>query len=227
MDIVINIDVKAIVENEIRRIVRDSVTINNVVVEAMADQISAAPATSISDAVEVTVDTSVVAKVLDVVKPTTAETLATGQAIPDGGWEFEKAAPGHRRTKVQMALHEKELTLGRRLTPEEKGEGAAFVQLNEEAEADAKQAALNKARIDTMTNEGMAAAKKEIEEEGITPEAVNTSSLFDDPSDNVPAQDAGTAAQPDSSPTPFLDQAIADKAEIPATEEISTDSLFK
>ena len=54
---------------------------------------------------------------------------------PDSGWEFASVkGSGKRRTTEEMALHELEKEKGRRLTPEEKGEAKAKVQMDETTE---------------------------------------------------------------------------------------------
>ena len=85
---------------------------------------------------------------------------------PDSGWEFASVkGSGKRRTTEEMALHELEKEKGRRLTPEEKGEAKAKVQMDETTENTVKEATIKKARIDEIAAEGMAAASKELAEE--------------------------------------------------------------
>ena len=79
-------------------------------------------------------------------------------------WEFSPR-PGRRRSKEEIALHELELKHNRLLTPEEKGEAKAVVQIDETAEATAKETALNKNRIDGIAKEGMDAASEELAQE--------------------------------------------------------------
>ena len=81
-------------------------------------------------------------------------------------WEFSRRN-GRRRTVEEMALHDLEKEKGRRLTPEEKGEAKAFVEIDETAENKAKEDTIKKIHIDNLTAEGMAAASKELAEEGI------------------------------------------------------------
>ena len=66
-----------------------------------------------------------------------------------------------------MALHKLEKEKGRLLTPEEKGEAKAIIQIDTTTENEAKEAAIKKAHIDNLTAEGMAAASKELAEEGV------------------------------------------------------------
>ena len=79
-------------------------------------------------------------------------------------WEYGRTN-GRRRTTEEMALHDLEKQKGRRLTPEEKGEAKALVQINETAENKAKEDTIKKIRIDGITAEGIAAATKELAEE--------------------------------------------------------------
>jgi len=64
-----------------------------------------------------------------------------------------------------MALHKLEQEKGRRLTPEEKGEAKATIQIDTTTENEVKEAAIKKDRIDKIAAEGMAAASKELAEE--------------------------------------------------------------
>ena len=79
-------------------------------------------------------------------------------------WEFGPKS-GHRRTAEERAMHKVERKHGRILTPEEKGEAKALVQIDEITENKAKEDTIKKAHIDSLTAEGMAAASKELEEE--------------------------------------------------------------
>ena len=86
-------------------------------------------------------------------------------------WEFA-SQPGRRRTTEEMALHVLEKKHGRLLTPEEKGEAKALVQIDETAENRAKEDTIKKVHIDNITAEGMAAASKELAEEAQNTEGV-------------------------------------------------------
>ena len=81
-------------------------------------------------------------------------------------WEYGRRN-GRRRTTEEMALHKLEKEKGRLLTPEEKGEAKAVIQMDTTTENEAKEAAIKKAHIDNLTAEGMAAASKELAEEGV------------------------------------------------------------
>ena len=115
-------------------------------------------------------------------------------------WEFAPKS-GRRRNVAEIAMHELELKYGRLLTPEEKGETKAFIQVDEDTELKAKEDTLTKIRIDGMVTEGLAAASKELAEE-------------EDP--EVP-QDEGPS-EPASKEPP--------EATIPKAEELKTNSLF-
>ncbi len=83
---------------------------------------------------------------------------------PDNGWEFI-GIKGKRRTTTEMALHKLEKEKGRRLTPEEKGEAKALVEMDETTENEVKEATIKKARINEIAAEGMVAASKELAKE--------------------------------------------------------------
>ena len=116
-------------------------------------------------------------------------------------WEYGRRN-GRRRTVEEMALHDLEKEKGRRLTPEEKGEAKAKVEIDITTENQVKEAAIKKVRIDTITAEGMAAASKELaEEHGYTEEELQSGGYPEDPTKKEP------------------------KAEIPKTEDLPN-SLF-
>ena len=79
-------------------------------------------------------------------------------------WEYGRKN-NRRRTPEEMALHKLEQEKGRRLTPEEKGEAKATIQIDTTTENEVKEAAIKKDRIDKIAAEGMAAASKELAEE--------------------------------------------------------------
>ena len=117
-------------------------------------------------------------------------------------WEYGRKN-GRRRTIEEMTLHDLEKEKGRRLTPEEKGEAKAFVQIDEDAENKTKEEVIKKDRIDKIAAEGMAAASKELAEE-----AQNTEGL-------------------DIKQDTITDSAASDEAKIPKTEPLDLpNSLF-
>jgi hypothetical protein len=140
MKIVIDIDIEAIVREEIRAYIKENLVINN-----------------IKNTVESAVPTP--AKL-----GTPISNIRTKKPPAGVEWEFA-SKPGSRRSPTELALHQKELSLDRLLTPEEKGQTKAAVEIDENKEEKAKAEAINKARIDDLAKEGMAAAKKELDEE--------------------------------------------------------------
>ena len=81
-------------------------------------------------------------------------------------WEYARPPEGkQRRTSEEVALHKKERELGRRLTPEEKGQVKAHLHIADSKEEQAKEDTLKKARIKELTTEGLKAAEKELAEE--------------------------------------------------------------
>jgi len=116
-------------------------------------------------------------------------------------WEYGPRS-GHRRTAEERALHVLERKHGRVLTPEEKGEAKALVQIDTTAENKAKEDTIKKIRIDGITAEGMAAATKELaEEERRDPDSVNGNGIMEREEDKK-------------------------EATIPKTEKLDTNSLF-
>ena len=93
-------------------------------------------------------------------------------------WEYGRKN-GRRRTTEEMALHDQEKEKGRRLTPEEKGEAKAIVQIDETTENEVKEAAIKKDRIDKIAAEGMAAAEKELAEERRDSDSVNGNGIME------------------------------------------------
>jgi hypothetical protein len=79
-------------------------------------------------------------------------------------WEYGRKN-GRRRSEEEMALHEEEKKLGRRLTPEEKGEVKGKVSINDTIETKSKEDTIRKDRIQKLAEEGLAAASKELEKE--------------------------------------------------------------
>ena len=97
---------------------------------------------------------------IEVTVPTSTENSASSRSK----WEYGRKN-GRRRSLEEMALHDLEKEKGRRLTPEEKGQAKALVQIDETAENKAKEDTIRKIQIDKLTAEGMAAASKELAEE--------------------------------------------------------------
>ena len=193
MEIVINVDIETLVRDEIRSILHERLVINNV-----------PGATSVSDSIEVT------GTVTDKVTITTQK--APTVPAPEDGWEFAPKV-GKRRSKTQQAMHKQELALGRRLTPVEKGESAAVVEIDNSKEAKAKADAINKARIDEIADKAEAEAKAYLDQ-GSTEEVAPFTS------DEV-AADVETVVENDMEP------ATEENPEIPKADELPTlNSLF-
>jgi len=122
-------------------------------------------------------------------------------------WEFGPKS-GHRRTAEERAMHDLERKHGRVLTPEEKGEAKALIQIDETAENKAKEDTIKKIRIDGITAEGMAAATKELAEEyGYTEEELQSGGYPENPTKVEVLKEEPEAT-------------------IPKTEKLDTDSLF-
>ena len=154
MKIEIDIDIEAIVREEIRSYIKDNLVINNV---------SSNPST-VADTVTVTLNEET---------PTPITTRSRPKSRPRGprvNWEFSQK-PGRRRTTAEIAMHKVERDLGRTLTPEEKGHVRANTEIAESAETQAKEDTLKKAKFDKLAQAGMAAASKELAEEAKISEA--------------------------------------------------------
>ena len=122
-------------------------------------------------------------------------------------WEYGPRS-GHRRTAEERALHVLERKHGRVLTPEEKGEAKALVQIDTTAENKAKEDTIKKIRIDGITAEGMAAATKELAEEyGYTEEELQSGGYPENPTKVEVLKEEPEAT-------------------IPKTEKLDTNSLF-
>ncbi len=89
----------------------------------------------------------------------------TSAKAPEGvTWEYA-AEKSKRRSPEHIKMHEKEIELGRNLTPEEKGEIEAGVELDDEAREKSKEDAKKKAHINKLTSEAEEKAKLETEAE--------------------------------------------------------------
>ena len=171
----INLNIEAIVREEVRNFIRETLVINNVS----------------GDKVEVTINTK--------------RMTHKGNASK---WEYARKN-GRRRTTQEIALHALEKKHGRLLTPEEKGEAKALVEIDATAENKAKEDTIKKAHIDSITAEGMAAASKELAEEEKEQDHLNYALPVPSLEKELPVPEA-------------LDK----EATIPKAEELQTDSLF-
>jgi hypothetical protein len=122
-------------------------------------------------------------------------------------WEYSRRN-GRRRTTEELALHELEKEKGRKLTPEEKGETKALVQIDTTAENKAKEDTIKKIRIDGITAEGIAAATKELAEESSHIE-----------------EELLSGAYPEN-PIKYDNDTEEPEATIPKTEKLDTNSIF-
>ena len=143
-------------------------------------------------------------------------------ASPSTGtsWEYARPPEGkQRRTGEEMALHRKERELGRRLTPEEKGQVKAHLHIADSKEEQAKEDTIKRARIEELTTEGLRAAEKELaeEKERRDPDSINGNGYAEraeDKNDNITRVQEG------------MDKHDI-KATIPKTKPLeNTDSLF-
>ncbi len=165
MKIEIEIDIEAIVRQEIRSLIAENLVIKNVPASIRADEIQeTGPTSEPQDEVTITIESSLPAI-------QNAEYSREVPAPPGIRWEYS-AKPGRRRSKADIALHELELSKGRLLTPIEKGETHAIIEVDDEAEEAAKVAAKERMRIDGIAQEGMAAASRELAEEAKAAETV-------------------------------------------------------
>ena len=156
MKIEIDIDIEAIVREEIRNYIKENLVINNVPAEVDKDEATKPCMTRMTQPTVVPT------------KPISSRRTATPPVGVE--WEYAKQ-PGFRRTPEIQALHELEVKLGRRLLPEEKGHVRANTEIAELAETQAKEDTLKKAKFDKLAQAGMAAASKELAEEAKISEA--------------------------------------------------------
>jgi len=133
-------------------------------------------------------------------------------AVPEPKWEFATAPDGRkRRTKRELALHAKEKELGRLLTPEEKGETVAHVEIDQEKEDQAKEETKTKVKYEEKAADIL---KEVVEETVVTEEIGIIGDIFT--KDETPEQKATPTNKPGDAP------------EIPKTEELSDlKSLFE
>lgn len=147
---------------------------------------------------------------------TTATMVEELADIPD--YEFAPKL-GKRRSKAEIAMHEKELKLGRVLTPSEKGETEAVVEVDDETQEQAKIDTKNKIRINGIAEEATEAAAKELAEEANTADAEqNDNNDYDTDTDIKPL-----GAVDDDIDTIMPGE---QEATIPKTAELHTTSLF-
>lgn len=141
MQIVINLDIEEIVTQEIRKYVRENLvirntsnTVGNPAAEPKPDHVGSIPVNIPED----NQDSEEQEESNDVTEDSSSGDTNSEKSGPD--YEYAPQA-GKRRNKEEMALHEAELKVQRRLTPEEKGKVRAEFEVSEEDEEKAKQAA--------------------------------------------------------------------------------------
>ena len=167
----------------------------------------------------------VVSKATTVAPDDVADEITSATSDDSVEWEY---APkfGQRRNKTEIALHKKEVELNRLLTPEEKGETDAHVELDDEAEAQAKVDTKNKVRIDGIAAEATEAAAQELADEAETAEATIEEVTGHD-GQEIAAMDDELDAVTSSDGINDLEEDEEEEATIPKTEELSTiNSLF-
>ena len=127
MKIEINIDVEAIVREEIRAYVRENLVINNIAtdgnytVNGMGVHAPLSNGDLEHQAQSEDPDTLVV----------TSKSAVPSLQPTKGIWEYAPKL-GRRRNKAEIAMHKLELEKGRVLTPAEKGETEAIVEVGDE-----------------------------------------------------------------------------------------------
>jgi hypothetical protein len=176
MKIVINIDLEAIVRDAIYKYVSENVEIIN----AVGTGVNVAVDSLQQSEVENEIATNLASSTEAVPK----ETNSVGQTVR---WEYAPK-PGKRRSPAEIALHDKELALGRVLTPEEKGETKGLIEVDENAEEKAKQETIKQARIDKIAKD----AEDAVAAEDKTP--VGTASVT--PEEKTALTASGTNAKP-------------------------------
>lgn len=131
MKIEINIDIEAIVREEIRNYIRENIVINSVKTSA---------------------DVATISAILEEDKSATSTEEFVGK--------YAKV-PNKRRSKLEIAFNEKEIELGRYLTPEEEGEIEATMEYELEKKAQARDTAKKKAHYQEIAEEVTAEVHQE------------------------------------------------------------------
>ena len=176
MQIVINVDIEALVREEIRNYIRENLIINNVslTAEAAMDTAIETENSAMQEKVDITIHTGNVPGPVhigtDPAKPgadKTSMAISTGPTKEEIQWEFAPEK-GKRRNLEEIALHKAELKMNRLLTPEEKGKIKAGIEIDTTAEDKAKDDAIKKDKYDKMAQEGLDAASKDTAEEAKT-----------------------------------------------------------
>lgn len=234
MQIVINLDMEKIVREAVIEVVRENLVINHVpgCVEPSTDvtdthtmNVVVETSKGNPDLVEEYTEDSVESVDSQHTEDPTTVTKTKPVVSEEDGIDYEYAPqPGRRRSKKEMAYHEKELFFKRRLTADEKGQIDAFLEIDSKKQAKAKDAALEKARVENIAAEATEAAKAELAQEAAStadaPEGVigesraaeeteqaseealdnNINNMFDDPPfDTEESNGSGQEGVPDTS----------------------------
>lgn len=177
MQITININVEAIVADEIRKCVREALVINNVkfirsydeAVEKAFEEEKAKTYIQDDILVPIVVSEEQHKQIEEVRKDGHQQAEEAIQKTIDNEPEYEYAPrKDKRRNKVEIALHDAELAVKRRLTPEEKVKIKAAMEREEEQEQKELEAAKTRMKAEEL-------AKKLTED---TSSNVSTNSLF-------------------------------------------------
>ena len=224
MPITLNIDIEAIVIQEIRKIVRDNVILNNTtekstIIVENNNETGQASILIEKDSIKIIDDYAITQA--DTTKIIHAGTLIHSNPelvckVVEDTPEYNTSLPEYdyapnkdkRRNKTQIALHKKELELCRKLTPEELGTFTAQIELDAQTTENAKQAAVSKQKAEDVV--------AKVRENSSEP----TDSLFE--------QDHLTPAPEELQSTPKDDWSLPggnlfDKA--PISNEIEPDSI--
>lgn len=150
MKIEIEIDIESIVRDEVRKYIRENIRITNK--KGSAVQLDLYE--DIKDPVEEVEEED--------------KAIFTGEYGPDK-WQ--------RRNALKIAWHEAEMEKGDFLTPEEKGEIEASLEMGDEAQQKAKEEAKRKAHYKAKEEEILKETIEEEEEETSVPKADNLASI--------------------------------------------------
>ncbi|MEA2037108.1 MAG: hypothetical protein U9O94_06340 [Nanoarchaeota archaeon] len=196
MNITINIDIEAIVTQEIRRLVQESVKLVNT---AGKTTVQLTDNNSSTDALSVGLST--LKKEADSIEPELSAVEDTSPIVEESlpkqkepsvqanNPEYDYAPlPNKRRNKTQIALHERELEFQRKLTPEEVGTYTAQLEMLEKTTEQARVDATNKLKAENTANKLLENVNKEE-----TDHTLKSSDLFPD----VPAEPEAEV-EPDS-----------------------------
>lgn len=242
MKLEINIDVTAIVTQAIQTYIN-----NNLVIVNTPGSSELTVTTGITDNIKIDLGkdgvdptrsepTKTAEELVKVEDPevSTADTSKSSDAT-SVDWEFAPK-PGRRRSKEEMAMHDRELELGRRLTPEEKGESQAYVEIQDERTEKAKEETKKKIRIGEIAEEAM--SKVDAEDQAAEQSRDSVNSMF---SSGVPKDSEEVAQAASESPESSIEDSddgrpfalsdstkVEDEPTTPVAEDIGgIENLFK